>query len=197
MNVTLYCNVSAVRVGFVWERSTDGSSWSRLRHSQRPYYVVRNIQQTEQYRCIAGNNAGTLVSNAAIIEVLGKYIQLCNYTNLHVISDIILEVIAHPQNIQVKSGSSVTLTCTSSISSNVTFSWTHNGTITKQPSSIINGDTSRLTISNVRYSDGGSYVCIVRSGSLSVTSNTAIITICGKLKCMLYLNCYLMLIALV
>ena len=197
MNVTLYCNVSsAVRVGFVWERSTDGSSWSRLRDSQRPYYVVRNIQQTEQYRCIAGNPVDTLVSNAAIIEVRGKYIQLCNYTNLHVISDIILEVIAHPQNIQVKSGSSVTLTCTSSISSNGTFLWIHNGTITKQPSSI-NGDTSRLTISNVRYSDGGNYVCIVRSGLLSVTSNTATITIYGKLKCMSYLNCYLMFIGLV
>ena len=75
MNVTLYCNVSsAVRVVFVWERSTDGSSWSRISNSQRPYYVVRNIQQTEQYRCVTGNDAGTLVSNAATIEVLSKHL---------------------------------------------------------------------------------------------------------------------------
>ena len=88
---------------------------------------------------------------------------------------------------QVKFGSSVTLTCTSSISSDVTFSWTHNGTMIKTQSTV-NGNTSRLTINNVRYSDGGSYVCIVRSGSLSVTSNTATITIFGKVKCMLYCN---------
>ena len=75
MDVTLYCNVSsAVRVSFAWERTTDGSSWSRISNSQRRYYVVRNIQQTEHYRCICGNPAGGLVSSAAIIEVLSKYL---------------------------------------------------------------------------------------------------------------------------
>ena len=102
---------------------------------------------------------------------------------------MILEIITHPQNKQVKFGSSITLSCTSSLSSNVTFSWTHNGTMIKTQSTV-NGDTSRLTISNVRYSNGGSYVCIVRSGSLSVTSNTATITLLyGKLKCMSLMNC--------
>ena len=93
---------------------------------------------------------------------------------------MILEIITHPQNEQVKFGSSVTLTCISSLSFNVMFSWTHNGT-TIVP---VNGATNTLTISNVRYSDDGSYVCIVRSGLLSVTSNTATITVYGKLNCM-------------
>ena len=195
MNVSLYCNVSsAVEVSFVWERSTDGSSWSRIRDTQRPYYVVMNIQKTEQYRCVPANNAGALYSNAATIEVLSKYLIITN--NSYGISDIILEMINHPQNMQVKFGSSITLTCTSSISSDVTFSWTHNGTIIRNHLPV-NGNTSKLTINNVKYSDGGSYVCIVRSGSLSVTSNTATITITGKLNYMLYLNCYLMIIGLV
>ena len=102
-------------------------------------------------------------------------------------NDMILEIINHPQNMQVKFGSSVTLTCASSLSFDVTFSWTHNGTIIRTQSTV-NGDTSRLAISNVRYSDDGSYVCIVSSGSLSVTSNTATITIYGMVKCMLYCN---------
>ena len=96
-----------------------------------------------------------------------------------------LEIITHPQDTQVIFGSSVTLTCTSSLSFNVTFSWTHNGTVIKIQSKV-NDNTSRLTINSVNYNDGGSYVCIVRSGSLSATSNTATITIYGKLKCMLY-----------
>ena len=74
MTVTLYCNVSsAVKVSFVWERKFNRTSWPRISNTQRPYYVVRNIQQTEQYRCIAGNPAGTLVSNAATVEVLSKH----------------------------------------------------------------------------------------------------------------------------
>ena len=51
-------------------------SWERIPNTQSYKYVVRNIQQSQQYRCIAGNNAGTLVSNAATIdsEMLSKYI---------------------------------------------------------------------------------------------------------------------------
>ena len=72
MNVTLYCNVSSVSVSFVWERRNDSSSWERIYNSQSYKYTVRNIQQTQQYRCVAGNDADTLVSNAATIEVLSK-----------------------------------------------------------------------------------------------------------------------------
>ena len=87
-----------------------------------------------------------------------------------------IEITTHPNNKQVTIGSSVTLTCTSSLSSHVTFSWTHNRT------TIRNSDTSMLEISNVSYSDGGSYVCIMKNGSLSVGSNAAIITVYGKLN---------------
>ena len=68
--------------------------------------------------------------------------------------------------------------CRSSVSSDVTFSWTHNG------SAITNGrstadDTSTLTISNVQYNNAGAYVCSVRSGSVSIMSNTATVTVYG------------------
>ena len=68
----------------------------------------------------------------------------------------------------------------------MTFSWSHNGTKVGRIHLSNSGATSTLTISNVRYSDGGSYVCIVERGSLSVTSNTATITVYGKLKCLSY-----------
>ena len=74
MNVTLYCNVSSVSVSFVWERRPSGSSWERISNSHSYKYVVRNIHQSQQYRCVAGNDAGTLVSNTATIEVLSKHI---------------------------------------------------------------------------------------------------------------------------
>ena len=75
MNVTLYCNVSsAVKVSFAWERKFNRTSWIRITNTQRFYYVVKNIQQTQQYRCVAGNGAGTLVSESATVEVLSKHI---------------------------------------------------------------------------------------------------------------------------
>ena len=86
----------------------------------------------------------------------------------------------HPQDKLVPVNSAVNLTCASSLSSNVTFSWTHNGTSIVGLST---GDTSILTITSVRDSDAGSYVCTVSSGSLSVMSNTATLTVYGMFVC--------------
>ena len=75
--------------------------------------------------------------------------------------------------------STITLNCTSSVSSNVVFSWTHNSTSINSNKLSTTGDTSKLKVTNVRDSDAGSYVCTVKSGSLSVMSNTATLTVYG------------------
>ena len=90
-------------------------------------------------------------------------------------------ITTHPQDKLVPVNSVVNLMCTSSISSNVTFSWTHNGTSISGSSTT--GDTSILTITSVRNSDAGSYVCTVKIGSVSVMSNTAILTVYGMCVC--------------
>ena len=97
----------------------------------------------------------------------------CYYFNF------VIEITTHPQDKVVALGSTVSFTCTSSLSSNVTFSWTHNGASITGSSTT--GNTSILTITSVRDSDAGSYVCTVRSGSVSVMSNTAILTVYGKI----------------
>ena len=71
----------------------------------------------------------------------------------------------------------------------MTFTWIHNDTIVIIWQQRVNGDTSTLTVSNVKHSDSGSYKCIVKKLPLSVKSNTATITVYGKLnnianKCM-------------
>ena len=85
------------------------------------------------------------------------------------------EIITHPKDKTVTHGSQVNFTCTSSVSSDVTFSWTHNGTSRSST-------TSTLIITSVSYDDAGSYVCTVSSGSLSVMSNTATLTVYGMCK---------------
>ena len=91
---------------------------------------------------------------------------------------ILTEIITHPQSKVLAINSVVNFICTSSISSNIIFLWTHNGTSISGSST---GDTSILTITSVRHSDAGSYVCTVRSGSLSVMSNVATLIVYGKI----------------
>ena len=97
---------------------------------------------------------------------------ICYYANVHY-----KEIITHPQDELPAVNSTVTFRCTPSLSSNVTFSWTHNGTSISGSSTT--GDTSILAITSVRDSDAGSYVCTVSSGSLSVMSNAATLTVYG------------------
>ena len=91
---------------------------------------------------------------------------------------VLKEITTHPQNKVLAVNSVVNFICTSSLLSNVIFSWTHNGTSIHGWSTT--GDTSILTIANVRHSDAGSYECTVSSGSVSVMSNSATLTVYGK-----------------
>ena len=85
------------------------------------------------------------------------------------------EIVTHPQSKLISVNAMVNLMCTSSLSSNVVFSWTHNWTSLNQSST-----TGILKITNVRDSDAGSYVCTVSSGSVSVVSDPATLTVYGK-----------------
>ena len=73
MTVSLYCNVSGFVVSYVWEmRNTNDDQWSRIHSSNSYKYDVRNIQQSKQYRCIAGNDAGVFTSKTATIQILSE-----------------------------------------------------------------------------------------------------------------------------
>ena len=94
------------------------------------------------------------------------------------------EIIAHPQDKILENNSTINFTCKSSISYDVTFSWTHNGRSISGSSA--SGDTSILTITSLRGSDAGSYVCTLSSGSLSVMSNIAKLAPVGMMLVCLY-----------
>ena len=72
MTVSLYCNVSGFAIQYAWEMRSNGGQWSRIQNSNSYKYDARNIQQSKQYRCIPGNDAGTFTSKAATMQILSE-----------------------------------------------------------------------------------------------------------------------------
>ncbi|XP_065895854.1 peroxidasin-like [Dysidea avara] len=163
MTVTLTCEGDGRgSIRYQWQTSSiNGGPWRNISNSNSQSYTVSNLQESKQYRCIVSNEVGGITSNSAIVTVL--------------------KITTHPQDREVAQGSTVSLTCTSSVSSGVTFSWTHAGSdVTGQSTST--GNTSTLTIINAMRSDAGSYVCTVQSGSLSVMSDRRTVTVYGSVS---------------
>ena len=67
-------------------------------------------------------------------------------------------------------GGEFSLTCTSTVSTNAAFSWTRDR-MPVSGRSDSDGDTSTLTLSDVKIDDAGIYVCSVRVGTLVVMSD--------------------------
>ena len=79
MTVSLYCNVSGFAISYGWDmRSINGRPWSRISNSNSYKYDVRNIQQSKQFRCVTGNNAGLISSNAATMQILSELVMSLN-----------------------------------------------------------------------------------------------------------------------
>ena len=70
MTLSLYCNVLGFAISYTWEmRSSNGGPWSRIHNSNSYKYDARNIQQSKQYRCVPGNDAGTFTTQTATIQI--------------------------------------------------------------------------------------------------------------------------------
>ena len=177
MSVTLNCEGTGNGpITYTWQTRSGRQQWVAISNSGNRRLVVKSLQESQQYSCVVSNEAGGSRSNVATITILSEWVN-CHTSFCKCMH---LEITTHPQDRLVPVGSSVNLTCTSSVSSDVTFSWTSDGRdVTGQ--SISTGDTSILTIKRVRRRGDGSYMCAVRSGSLSVLSNTATLTVYGML----------------
>ena len=104
-----------------------------------------------------------------------------------------IEIKSNPQDALMAVNSVVKFRCVASISSNLTFSWTHNGSTINRSSTT--GDTSVLTITNVKNSNAGSYACTVSGESVSVISNAATLT-CDGMTYAYLINIFVYLLSL-
>ena len=74
MSVTLRCRATGRGlIKYHWETSNiNGGQWMKI-SSSRKKFVVENLKQSQQYRCVVSNEAGGTRSNVATITVLGKF----------------------------------------------------------------------------------------------------------------------------
>jgi len=74
MNVTLDCEgIGRGSIKYYWEISNiNGKQWMNISNSNIKRLVVRNLEQSQQYRCVAYNEAGSIRSNVATVTVLSK-----------------------------------------------------------------------------------------------------------------------------
>ena len=75
MSVTLDCNANGTEpIKFRWEnRINNGGQWMNITNSDSRKLVVKELKQSERFRCVASNDAGETSSDIADITVLSKY----------------------------------------------------------------------------------------------------------------------------
>ena len=74
MSVTLDCKgTGGGSITYQWETSNiNGGQWMNISDSNKKTFVVRNLEQSLQYRCVVSNEAGSTRSNVATVSLLSK-----------------------------------------------------------------------------------------------------------------------------
>ena len=74
MSVTLDCEgTGRGSITYHWETSNiNGGQWMNISNSNSKTLVVRNLEQSQQYRCVVSNEAGSTRSDVATVTVLSK-----------------------------------------------------------------------------------------------------------------------------
>jgi len=75
-SIILMCRVSGLGIlVYSWERRSSGRIWTPINNANSPTYTTNRNMVVGQYtyRCVVRNEAGSVVSNSATVNVYGKY----------------------------------------------------------------------------------------------------------------------------
>ena len=77
MSVTLDCEgTGRGSITYQWESqtsNTNGGQWMNISNSNSSTLVVGTLEQSQQYRCVVSNEAGSTRSNVATVAVSSKF----------------------------------------------------------------------------------------------------------------------------
>ena len=89
ISVTLDCEgTGRGSITYQWETSNNnGGQWMNISNSNSSRLVVGTLEQSQQYRCVVSNEAGSTRSNVATVTVLSKHLNyIMNCSSLHVLN---------------------------------------------------------------------------------------------------------------
>ena len=89
ISVTLDCEgTGRGSITYQWETSNNnGGQWMNISNSNSSTLVVGTLEQSQQYRCVVSNEAGSTRSNVATVTVLSKHLNyIMNCSSLHVLN---------------------------------------------------------------------------------------------------------------
>ena len=74
VSVTLNCEAAGGgSIMYEWETSDIAKDqWTIIGDSDGRTLVIRNLEKSEKYRCVASNDAGSVISNSSTVAFLGK-----------------------------------------------------------------------------------------------------------------------------
>ena len=74
ISVTLDCEgTGRGSITYQWETSNfNGGQWMKISNSNSKTFIVGTLEQSQQYRCVVSNEAGSIRSNVATVTVLGE-----------------------------------------------------------------------------------------------------------------------------
>ena len=176
MSVTLDCEGTGIgSITYQWETSDiNGGQWMNIGDSNSTTLVVRDLEQSQQYRCVVSNEAGSTRSNVATVTVLSKL--LVNVISIIFTSHhLITAITTHPVNsTTVIALEDVVLSCSASVD-DVTYSWHRIDSDQSQGE-----NNSTFTIHRATPNDEGTYYCTASKNDVSVKSNNALVQVDGK-----------------
>ena len=87
MSVTLDCEGTGKgSITYQWETSNiNGEQWMNISDSNNKALVVRNLKQSQQYRCVVSNEAGSTRSDIATVTVLSELYIILMYIIIYLI----------------------------------------------------------------------------------------------------------------
>ena len=73
MSVTLDCEgTGRGSITYHWETKRVNERWMKINNSNKKGYIVSNLKESQKYRCVVSNKAGSNTSNVATVSILSE-----------------------------------------------------------------------------------------------------------------------------
>ena len=181
MSVTLVCEgTGRGSITSQWETSNiNGGQWMNISDSNNKTFVVRNLEQLQQHKCIVSNEASSNISNIARFTILGKLSAAIMHTFMYLTFDDNRNHHSSTEYSYCYNTRRCYVISYTAYFADVSYSWHHvNGSIPSK--SIGHNNNNTFIIPRTIPYDEGSYYCVAKKDNFSMESNKAIISINGE-----------------